>query len=1384
MIKFFFKKTNSNFLSFQVVSLLVVTNLFLFLITGFKYAEIGNNFSKNNRASALELTKSVSNATPLTGESFFYTLQYRCAGLTEDCLGTVITDPLPAGIEFVAVLGSVHTTSESYDVGTNTVSFTFIDPLISGTTGEVRIEVRFPNGTTPDGTVANNTATISASNAASVSSSASATASAMTRLNYEKSFLNGGTVDGHTTYHLNICNGIDEVDENGSLDFNNITIVDTLPPGSIFIETNLNTGSSSTYDAASHTVTITHPSLAPGECIFPTVSVQYPNPPFSFNEDITNEAFWTFTPVGELTQTVSDAEMITLINPSYEGITTKTLGSPTLFSGESSTYSITAAINGVRVELFKDNGDGIINPAVDTFINFTVTANDGFYLFPNLDDGDYYSIFHKPPTMDTANDVNGNPGYYLFSEIPVGDYFLELDLPSGVNYTSQGATEASDPSDSDFNVSTNRTEVYAVTSGGYDNSWDAGLILSGTEICDNGVDDDSDGLIDEGCPEICNDGIDNDGDGLIDCDDCEDCFASIDCDDNDGDGISDVCDLDDDNDGIPDLEECPSVTVEESLGFESDDNYRGTPPGPGVPVTYKTGVDGASLYMDGSNDATALNFVGWNRPGDLSVDWSEGQYVLTSNERAHAETPAMVLSSPSGGGFGMFSTTAEAISKDISVVIGEKYTVELWLGILPNYYDNNKDIDGTPGIDSDAGQLFRYGGRIEIGTIAGGSVSPGYTSMGDQIDPAGNPSTTVPYYSYDVLTDFPVNYSSADFPSNLPAYDPSEVYTTYPTLDPHWQLIEIEFVATATTATIQLKTNNGNWTAFTVDEFRLVEETGDCDCDGDGVVNSLDLDSDNDGLYDVVEAGHSENDTNQDGIIDNADVNSGNNGLYDGVETAAESGVLNYTLADSETSPDGTLDICELDSDGDGCFDTEEENISDSDTNGVAGTGTPTVDANGLVTTIAYATPSNNTWQNPLVGSCLPEICDDGIDNDGDGLADCLDPDCPCYNPFICESSIYMAYSSGFSQPSTFSTFNTSTVPFTLDIIGNVTYNVNAMGYRNQDNFIYGIELGTNELIRIGADGIGYNLGEIQGLPKPVNPNDSYDSGDVFPDGYLYVHEVQSHAEMYQIDVTTSPPQLVAIHLLNQSIRLSDFAYNIIDDKLYGIGDNGTKYIIDPSNWSVTSIGTNAPSASYGAAYTDDLGRVFIYNNNEGALYMVDFGINGTGTGEMTLIANAPQVYFNDGASCRGTIIIPEICDNSIDDDGDGLIDCDDSDCQLDANPAILNTCDNSNMSGSGVFFLHDANPTVTSESGVVISYHPILADAQNGINNLISPFTSSDGTVYARVERLSTGCYSTALITLDVGTKCVESCVNGIDDDGDGLIDCADPDCPCCGSN
>ena len=325
-------------------------------------------------ASALELTKTVSNANPITGETFFYTLQYRCAGLTEDCLGTVITDPLPPEVEFVALIGSVHTTAEVYDAGSHTVTFTFVDPLTSGSTGEVRVEVQFPNGSTTNGTVANNTATISAANAPSVNSSVPTTAFAISRPYVEKLLLSGGVPDGYTAYHLMICNGNANVDESGSLNFNTISIVDTLPPGSIFVETNLNAGSSSSYDAGSNTVTITHPNLAPGECIWPKLIVQYPSPTFSVGDVVENKGYWSFTPLGESPEMISDTVNNTLTVPNYYAGAIKSIGNPTLFPGESSSYSISAGAYGTEpVNQF------CINDTIPNEIEITSFELGGWY---------------------------------------------------------------------------------------------------------------------------------------------------------------------------------------------------------------------------------------------------------------------------------------------------------------------------------------------------------------------------------------------------------------------------------------------------------------------------------------------------------------------------------------------------------------------------------------------------------------------------------------------------------------------------------------------------------------------------------------------------------------------------------------------------------------------------------------------------------------------------------------------------------------------------------------------------------------------------------------------------------------------------------------------
>ncbi len=148
------------------------------------------------------------------------------------------------------------------------------------------------------------------------------------------------------------------------------------------------------------------------------------------------------------------------------------------------------------------------------------------------------------------------------------------------------------------------------------------------------------------------------------------------------------------------------------------------------------------------------------------------------------------------------------------------------------------------------------------------------------------------------------------------------------------------------------------------------------DTDNDLVADYLDLDSDNDGIYDVDEAGHGQTDADGDGVIDGTPTLFGLNGLFNNIETVTDNGTISYVIADSETTPDGVYDAYELDADADACFDTQEEGIVDGDADGIAGTGAPLVDGSGLVNGNVYTTPTNNEWQNPLLNNSCSTNCE------------------------------------------------------------------------------------------------------------------------------------------------------------------------------------------------------------------------------------------------------------------------------------------------------------------------------------------------------------------------------------------------------------------------
>ena len=131
------------------------------------------------------------------------------------------------------------------------------------------------------------------------------------------------------------------------------------------------------------------------------------------------------------------------------------------------------------------------------------------------------------------------------------------------------------------------------------------------------------------------------------------------------------------------------------------------------------------------------------------------------------------------------------------------------------------------------------------------------------------------------------------------------------------------------------------------------------DTDTDSVPNYLDLDSDNDGIHDLDEAGFTVTDADNNGVIDGS--NFGNNGLFNPLETSADSGIVRpiYVLAD--TDADGIYNAIELDSDNDLCNDVIEAGYLDSNLDGLLGVTTPpTVNPNnGLVTSgTGYGNPN------------------------------------------------------------------------------------------------------------------------------------------------------------------------------------------------------------------------------------------------------------------------------------------------------------------------------------------------------------------------------------------------------------------------------------------
>ncbi len=201
------------------------------------------------------------------------------------------------------------------------------------------------------------------------------------------------------------------------------------------------------------------------------------------------------------------------------------------------------------------------------------------------------------------------------------------------------------------------------------------------------------------------------------------------------------------------------------------------------------------------------------------------------------------------------------------------------------------------------------------------------------------------------------------------------------------------------------KDNPPSTTDFQIDAIAVMTCT---DTDGDGVPNSLDLDSDNDGIPDITEAGGTDadtdgrvddaTDTDGDGWADTFDSDDGGTALSDGDKDG--DGLENRI--DLDADDDGIADIVEAggtDADGDGQADTSTDTDGDgwSNTfdNDNAGTPLPVEDedGDGIENYLDLDSDSDGITDNVEGQTTAAFLAPLGSDTDGDGWDNRYDSD-------------------------------------------------------------------------------------------------------------------------------------------------------------------------------------------------------------------------------------------------------------------------------------------------------------------------------------------------------------------------------------------------------
>ena len=203
---------------------------------------------------------------------------------------------------------------------------------------------------------------------------------------------------------------------------------------------------------------------------------------------------------------------------------------------------------------------------------------------------------------------------------------------------------------------------------------------------------------------------------------------------------------------------------------------------------------------------------------------------------------------------------------------------------------------------------------------------------------------------------------------------------------------------------------------------------------------------------------------------------------------------------------------------------------------------------------------------------------------------------------------------------------------------------LNAFGYNVVDNYLYGYRYNTNQIARLGSNG-AVDLLTVSGL----STSGSYATGDVSANGILYLY---GSGSVVAIDLNpASANYLVAQTRLSGSAAsalsgLNDWAISPIDGKIYGVTTGKVLVKYDPVANTVTTIGPvtglTSESGSFGTAFMDSYGNMYIGNNSSGSIYKIPTPNSPASPIVATLFSTSLAGKSpGDGARCPNQVVLP-----------------------------------------------------------------------------------------------------------------------------------------------